>query len=197
MNDMRGIAERIPAILRRRSELVAAGPADRAEREELSGLESDASRFDDMCIRHHRLNLCQAGLVFGDVLRHPADPLAGASVRLGDMVEIVEGPDARQGEMPIMEATALMARRLGRGLAFRDWSLAGVSLGAREDALLRERSGLPPAAAPQAPPSPPASDGETRPASSPESAAPTAAEPRTAPRPRRARHDDRTPDLFG
>lgn len=120
MPDMRSIVENIAAIRARRLELATIRPVDPQEASELGDLEARHSLFEDMCLRHHRLNLCQAGFGYGRILRHPADEEAGVIVRLGDMVEIVEGADARPGEVSIVEATTIMARRLGRGLAFRD-----------------------------------------------------------------------------
>lgn len=194
MNDMRTIAENIAAIRARRMELATIRPTDPRDAGELGDLEAVNSRFEDMCLRYHRLNLCQAGFGYGQVLRHPADADTGVLVRLGDQVEIVEGSDVRPGELSIMDATTIMARRLGRGLAFRDWHADGRSLGDREDEIFLARIGCP---------SPPRSHADAVAASTPTlevvpSLDRSPSEAKSTPvRARRSRQDDLTPDLFG
>jgi hypothetical protein len=219
MQDMRSIAENIGSIRKRRQELAALKPVDRGLAEELSDLEARASLFAETCVRHHRINLCQAGFVYGDVLRHPADPDVAVSVRLGDRVEAIEGLDAPAGEITIAAATALLGARVGRGLAFRDWHAGGRSLGQREDDLLMNgprgaalRSALdrlgPPAMQARDVPDRTETASDTTGTVTDTATAPAVDDIRTTPasqatartqasRPRRSRSDDQTPDLFG
>lgn len=216
MHDMRSIVDDIATIRSRRTELAAMRPDDPVLASELSVLEAKASLFAEMCVRHHRINLCQAGFVYGSLLRHPADGEVALAVRLGDRVEIVQGPDAREGEITIAEATAILGRRIGRGLAFRDWHAAGRSLGEREDDLFMKgprgadlrraldryapagvenvTDGQPAAT----PPTPAEASTEAAPAERVDRETPRAADmaPPTA-KPRRTRTDQLTPDLFG
>lgn len=221
MQDIRAIAENIVAIRARRSELVASGTVEAALAAELSDLEARDSLFTDICIGHHRVNLCQAGFVYGEVLRHPVDPQAGIVVRLADRVEIVDGPDACAGEMTILEATVLIGRRAGVGAAFRDWHAGGRSLGRREDDLLMgsprgealkrsllrigtdavEREDRAPVTDP-APSEPPSmAKAKARPTTSASTPATDARAPKrptsTSTRKARTDADERMPDLFG
>ena len=136
MHDMRAIAERIVTTRARRDELAALHPQDEASRLELTALEGDVSRFDDMCIGLRRTNLCRDGCVYGQMLRHPADSDVVVVVRTGDRVEFVKGQDTPDGEISIMEATRIVVRRTGRGASVRDWRRDGdgVSLRELEDA---------------------------------------------------------------
>lgn len=213
MQDMRSIAENIGSIRERRSELAALKPVDRRLAEELSDLEARASLFAETCVRYHRINLCQAGFVYGDVLRHPADPGVGVAVRLGDRVEFVEGVDVPQGEMTIAAATALLGARVGRGLAFRDWHDDDRSIGQREDDLFMRGPRSEALRRSLARLGNPGSEGRDGAAailedmlglpaisSTPAGSASTEPAPRIATgrvRASRARSDERMPDLFG
>ena len=217
MQDLRSIAENIAVIRIRRSELAAMKPVDRGLAEELSDLEARTSLFEETCTRHHRVNLCQAGFVYGDVLRHPAHPDVGVAVRLGDKVEIVEGMSGIGSEMTIVQATALLDRTEVGSPPFRDWHVDGRSLGQREDDLIMHgprgetlrrslaRIGVAtddddvPVVPPTSPrPAATHSPGSTAIVETGIVTGPPSAKPASGPRrPPRPVMDDRMPDLFG
>ena len=141
---MKEIIREFPFIKARRKELLALMALTQEEAKELSDLEAKHSLFDDLCMRVHLLNLCKAGFLYGEMLRHPVDPAVGIEVRLRDQVVIVEGPDAGPQEMSIIEASRILGNRMKRGAALRLWEANGVTLGDREDALKKQKDGLKP-----------------------------------------------------
>ena len=121
------IVRDLPAVRTAHEETLAqarSGTASRAVLTVLARAEAEIAVFDRSCIGHVPHCLMATGLVWDDVLRHPLAPGLEARVRLGDRVE-VEGE-----EIGIAEATALVARRAGRGAAIADWHRGPLRLGA-------------------------------------------------------------------
>lgn len=120
------IVRDLPRIKIRHAAILASaqeGVASSDDLVELSTLESDLQAFARMCIRTGPICLMQAGFVWNDELRHPALPGFAARVRLADHV------DTDEGEMTISEATILVARRSGKGIALADWHARGIRIG--------------------------------------------------------------------
>lgn len=119
--------------------LVSTGAATSVDRDTLAIADAELCAFEDMCMRRTRHHLMSTGLEWGDQLRHPAAPGLVASVRCSDLVE------CQGSEITIAEATSLVARAAGRGVAIADWSHGRIRLG---DALGLEHPAREPVAEP-------------------------------------------------
>lgn len=103
--------------------LVSSGAATDADRASLAVADAELCAFEDMCMRRKRQHLMSTGLNWGDQLRHPAAPGVVALVRCSDLVE------CQGSEMTIAEATSLVARTAGKGVAIADWNHGRIRLG--------------------------------------------------------------------
>ena len=130
MTTIAELAQNYGRISARHAELVARmDDLDRDEAEELSNLEADMNRFDEVTQRRRILNLCGAGYTVVDRLQHPDLP-GEVVVGLKDMVTM--SIDGVMHTVTLMEATRRLVTGIGRGPALGDWNRSGQRLGAVE-----------------------------------------------------------------